>query len=171
MPRFIYPAGDAVAAAQVLLDKVELTSSASSIDFTGLDIVSDGYYFIEAELIEATGVNTSIDLFVNGDTTQANYTSQRIYGQGAAASASQDSYARIGYVNASTRAFLRCTISLTGGYARMICLSDDDTPSIYCYSTVYNTSIANITQLTVRAEVAGTAFAIGSIVRLYKVMS
>jgi len=65
-----------------VLAEVEVASDCDYVDFTGLDINRDWFYIFFITIKNPTESSSDYYLFVEGDTTLANYYSQRISGDG-----------------------------------------------------------------------------------------
>lgn len=153
-----------------LLAEYEVTGSAvTSIDFSGLDINTHKSYRVEIDILNATGSNSDVSLFVNNDTTQTNYYTQ-VFGASATtvSAARYNSNIAISLL-ASTRNCMTCFVSIISGYYKTRTLFTRGEASIESHTNVISktSSITNITQLTLVSSIA-KAIGIGSKVRIYR---
>lgn len=142
----------------------------SSINIPNLDINRDGRYELVLDYVNA-GTTSGIELFVNGDTTSSNYYSQQIYALGTGqANKAAWNIPYISYASANGICSVKCDVFLCAGY--FIAMSDDTRDigsSLYSQSfkvAKTNTTISNITSLTVASTVA-SMLGVGTRVRLY----
>jgi hypothetical protein len=84
--------------AENFLEEVVLTTSAASVTFSGLDAYSD-YKHLQVRMIAQTTRSSAGDnlyVFLNGDTTGANYTGHELEGNGSAAEGHTDNGLALG---------------------------------------------------------------------------
>ena len=160
-----------VTGAMVEISKVELTSAATNIDFTGLSINSAGTYVMTLDWVEGASAGNAASLYINGDTTAGNYTSQFFGASGSSVIASNASGAKTAYALTDSRAQYTIDISTAGGYAIWRSRGGYGSTSVAeaNYSVSYSTGISDITQLTLVSDQTG-GFGSGTVVRLYKIM-
>lgn len=155
-----------------LFKEYEVTGAAvTSIDFTGLEIILHKSYRIELELINATASNSSINMFINGDTTLTNYYNEMIQANHATlASARYNSPECVG-IAANSRAQADIVLSRDyAGYisARSITGNNFGSSVLTEFHTISKTAtVTNIWQLTFAASVA-SSIGIGSKIRIYR---
>lgn len=150
-----------------------LTAAATSIDVTGLDINTDKEYLLIFRCKEATGGGgISIRIYINNDTTNTNYYTQYMIGDGAAAACGRDNDCLLVNPAASQDADVQVWIVRdVTGLAR-ITLTE-------CYNTTTainagfkgitkTATVTNITQITLTSSGANS-LAIGSRLIIYKV--
>jgi len=147
-------------------------AAATSIDFSGLDIDTDGYYFFIAKIKEANVGTGFLYLYANNDTTTTNYNSDLMGADNASAELARANRAEIGYMTQNTEGF----------HFGLVNLSVNDVPEaltfgvtgasasakIRQYGWKKTATTANITQLTFTSSNA-SALAIGTTISLYKI--
>ena len=84
------------------------------VDFSGLDLDTDGFYIVLARIINATANSGNIELAFNSDTVGANYYCQRMLANNAALSGARYNDAIIGSVVASKDTTIMFIISRGG---------------------------------------------------------
>jgi hypothetical protein len=155
----------------------EIVSGAAvtSIQFTGLDLDTDGHYLIRLFFTNATGSDSAVYLEVNGDTTLTNYYNQALQAAAAGASAARINSPQVGfmkgaagkecimdlhlYKKASINPYCNVVGTYTDGGASTIILLNK--------SWVHNNT-TNVTSIELVGSVA-SSIAIGSHVTVYKV--
>jgi hypothetical protein len=79
--------------------EVNVVSDVDYVDFTGLNINTDKVYVLFAVIKNPTSASGSLKLYVENDTTDTNYYTQRMYAGGTSALASRDN---VGYIGVSS---------------------------------------------------------------------
>jgi hypothetical protein len=147
-----------------------LAAPATQIDFTSLDMNTDGRYVIISEIVAGAQLNGS--LFVNGDNTATHYDTEFLLMDGATLTGGRTYDANLFNVTAANTGFHRIEIYKVNGYIFADCTG------IYGSGATISKKIssmhkvdaapANVTQLSLVASGAN-AFGTGTFIRLYKV--
>jgi hypothetical protein len=149
-------------------EQVVAGAAATSITVSGLDIDTDEKYVLEVHVDNGTGSTALVSLYFNADTTAGNY--RRFTTTGAAATnastAEMDGFfaGECGNYEISVRR------DFDGNARAMWTLSRATGANMWRSGSVYWTTVANITSITIQSSVA-SAFSIGSRVRVWKVLS
>ena len=154
----------------LLVEYTVAGSAVTSIDFTGLDINTHKSYHIEFSFINATAGAVYCSLYVNNDTTDANYYVQYINSSNTTLASARSNNAGVINVAASKSSFMAGTIGLTNGlFGAILETIRDLTSTIQIKKAVVcnTSSLANITRLTLTAS-AASAIGVGSTVRIYR---
>lgn len=142
----------------ILVEYTVTGASVTSIDFSGLDInAHGGSYEIECRLINQTASNSSIQLFINNDTTSTNYWTQLTGSSAGALSSGRYNYPLLTQVigNASFSASgLLLLASGTPCYDGIHQHGQTSAITNYLTSFRKTSTVTNITQLTFTASVA-----------------
>jgi len=154
------------------VSEVDVSSDCTYVDFTGLDGNSAWFYKLFATVKNPTGSSTNYFLFVNGDTTETNYYSQCIHGNGTNVTAARYNNPVIVNIAGGDKALCETTITKDNdGYFRYFCSVSRD-PASAVKLTIRNGSktatITNITSLRVQTSVSN-AIGAGSKFILFKV--
>jgi len=152
-----------------LVYETEVTGAAvTSIDVTGLDTSVHRSYRVELEIILTS--SATLYAYVNNDTTNTNYYSQNLQGDGATAAASRNNDPRIS-VGVAGAYYIIGTFGVVGGnYAATVettAAVDTVSPVRQNRSLAKTASITDITQLTITSSVA-SSINIGSKIRIYR---
>lgn len=151
-----------------LVETITIAGSAeTNIDFTGLDINSDGYYI--AILNIKSAIANYLRLYVNDDYTTANYDSQSHIVAGTSAEMNRYDEGTMARLEIGANLIL-CKISRSpDGYFKSISQSSSGpSPKLSTYATTKAATVANITSLRFNMG-AANGFAIGSTISLYKI--
>jgi len=152
----------------VLLQKITVADAATdTIDFTDLDINTDGQYLLMLEIEAAT--TTSLYCYINDDTTNTNYYTQQQTSSASTVSASQVNFPYLGETTASKPGRVEAYITIGMGYPVVSWKTARNTSAapIFQNGVVGKTaSVENITQLTIKGGSA--CFPVGAVARLYK---
>ena len=152
-------------------------AAATTLPISGLDLNSDGRYFIMATLKNATTSANTLSLYYNSDTTAGNYNRQAITATSTTLSGSRANDGQVGGVdatNAGTRA--GCTqiegwISNNFDARPMARLTSDrsgDSTIIWQnFTHEWRTASTNVTGITISGSVA-SGLAIGSKIEVWK---
>lgn len=112
-PPTIIPAGyitdamiSALGSLKILVERNTLTVAGTSFTFSGLDLNSHKHYTLYLELVNNTAVDADVKLEVNDDATATNYERQSFTYSNATASAGRVNDNTLGFMLASTPAFL-----------------------------------------------------------------
>jgi hypothetical protein len=153
-------------------ESVVAGSAATNITMSGLDLDADQCYHIQLLIDNATGSNTTINLFFNSDTTTTNYDNESITGNGSTISSTRANTASIGGVNSSATAIMETSLKLRrdfdGRPRSTWTLNRENTTAILHqeFSQMWRTA-NNVTSITINANVA-SALSIGSYMRIWK---
>ena len=154
-----------------LVAEIELGSVATSIDFTGLDINTDGTYFFVFTFENVDAALNQIFLDINGDNVNTNYhrqVFQAVNGTLTGARANNNHFLNIA-AGESCAGHVLVLID-AGGFAKMVSVASvNDPAAIEMFNTMCATAstVANITQVTFEGtKVDGLG--VGSKVQLYK---
>lgn len=146
----------------------------TSIDFSGLDINTHKSYRVEIEMINATDSQALLYMFVNGDTTLANYASQGLAGVGSTVSSSRLSAPKICINSTSVGSDNAVVVNVTRVAGKCSYISsyvrDIGSTSIVQGEIMWGgktATVTNITQLTFTSSVA-MAIGVGSKIRIYR---
>ena len=155
-----------------LVEQKIINADTSSITFSGLDSSLDGDYYLEISFINK---NTStFPLYVNGDTTNANYKTTVVYSAGSTPTGGVSTYPVFSDYSAISTQSVSIKISVVNGkyMARSKSIVGYTTPSSYIYDTsVYrNTALTNnkISSLTILDSASANGIGAGSVFTLYK---
>ena len=144
--------------------------TSANLDWTGLDINTDGYYVMVGNLI-CTGGAANGSLFVNNDTTSTNYYTQTLSADGAVPSSNRGNNAITADVSNAWGNTLFIKIYRCNGFAVSTNESkilDGSSIRIRLYYGTTASTVTNITRLTLNAD-SGRNWATGTSVSLYKV--
>lgn len=155
-----------------LVSSQTLGANATTVDFSSLDFNTDGEYFFEAYIIN-TAAN-SVRLYVNNDTTDANYSTENFTAVSTtlAGSTSAAPIAATTQGGATSKWWLRGRAFLVDGYFSFESESNRGHNSNgYEKHTGHKSSasVANITQLTF-SHASANGFGTGSIFKIYKIV-
>jgi len=144
---------------EVLAD-VTLTVDSDFVDFTGLDINSDGAYRLIGSIRNPTGSETQTRLYVNADYTDTNYYAQCIQGSGTSVSAGRSNAPNIGNVGAGASSLLELTIVRNPASGKTIAKSivnrfDGGSLIALLFTIQHQVSQTNVTELRIAVTVAG----------------
>ncbi|MBA7689053.1 hypothetical protein ES703_97547 [subsurface metagenome] len=154
-----------------LVEEVNVTETVTTVTFTDLDINTDKLYVIEASFHNPSPGEVVYRMWINGDTTMENYTSQYFFAGGgslfAARGASNElTNAKAGHTSVVIASLFRDAL----GYARWTTHESEWLPAellLELRSDIKNAPVANITRLDI--EGAPDAIGAGSRIRLFKV--
>tara|TARA_Y100000034_G_scaffold25708_3_gene30540 strand:+ start:4805 stop:7207 length:2403 start_codon:yes stop_codon:yes gene_type:complete len=158
---------------------ITLGSSSATIDFTSKDINSDGAYVLFFNLIfnDDGAAWASLYFDINGDTTAGNYYVQKTVSDGASVTGSTlNSNSLQPTTVRNTGMCGKATIFRCNGYAMadiVLLFQGQGPPNItdvrrLTFNLCTSSTVANITQITLRATGFTTPLATGSWARLYK---
>jgi hypothetical protein len=114
----------------------EVTTAATNIDVPSYLLGGKQYRIEVACKEDATGTDSEINCYVNGDTTSTNYYSQQLEANGASTASARNNTAYIGFVKQDT-AFTTGTVSVVNGtlYGNFHCTRlESNVPRIFMYS-------------------------------------
>lgn len=144
----------------VLAEYTVTGSPVTSIDFSGLDInAHGGSYEIEIMSVNPTATVADLHIFINGDTTQANYYSQTIFGQGASTGAGRVNNSRLLPLMGTDRSGAVVDVMINNSLPMVlsrVVYGPPSTPTVQNYTVIKTATVSNITQLTFTATTAGT---------------
>lgn len=157
------------------LAEVVVTTAQTDIDFSSLDLSADRFYVIKAFVVPGASGSHLVNLFYNGDTTDANYNSQFLYGLNGTAGASNATTATICFNNAmpdtsNPYSFDVNLSQFTGtkpcAESRCVGLHTTGAPFPHAYAQRRNNT-ANVTSIKLRNSITN-GFGVGTLVRLYR---
>jgi len=152
--------------------EIDVTTDVTTITITGLDILKDKAYVILFTVKNPTGTTSWYNLFVNGDTIETNYYSQRYYADGASVGAARGNVAYCFHCDAGQNAFGEALLVRDpSGYARArssTCTRDGSSITIFDFAVVKTATVTNITRIDIVATVAD-AIGTGSKLLLFRV--
>jgi len=178
-----WPAGTALASADlndtfdaVGLSKISSTtisgSDVTSVDFTSLDIDTDGIYVLIIEMQEATGNAIDLSIYINDDTTATNYYRQYVNASNSSLASDRTNEAIFGAQAANESGFyyLKVFRVKPQGFFFAQCQSTKGASAAIQTrnATVTRYVDANITKITITASTA-SSIKIGSVLSLYRV--
>ena len=155
-----------------LIEKKTVSGGAvTDLTFSSLDGDTDGVYLVVGTISNATGSSGRIHLFINGDTTDGNYTTQRFKAENVTLSTSRENDARLGGLQANDDIFFLAWVQRTAqDFGKVIsnCINDQGTSTFREEGYIATDStISNITSITLHSTVA-SAIDNDSTVSLYK---
>lgn len=155
-----------------LVSSQTLGANATQVDFTGLDFNTDGRYYFEVFAI-ANAASTSSSLYVNADTTDANYSTQNLTVATATVTGSTTAAPILmtSYGSASSNYWIRGSAQLVNGWFEFESQTNrghDANGFELHVGSKTSASIANITQLSFKSG-AANGYKTGSIFRIYKI--
>lgn len=156
-----------------LVEQETLTSAATDVTFSGLDIDTDDHYILIIRWKNGASGSSELNLFINGDTTLTNYYSQKNEANGAGVTAARTNDSRIAQVSAANlNSFMLLEISLDpDDYVRAFARDMREGSSLPLLVMRFITkvaTVANITSITVNCSQANH-LAIGTSIGLYKI--
>lgn len=155
-----------------------LGAQATSIDFTSLDINTDGIYLFCVDLISNAAADYYVNLYVNNDTTNGNYYSEEYGASGSTGAVQSDNQPAAVFMRSSAntaRSFAWIwVIRSAGGYFHFMTTGStyDSTNRMNLRNfagTKSSATVANITQLTFTSAQAN-GLATGSTITMYKLL-
>lgn len=146
-------------------------AAVTAVDFTGLDINTDKFYYLALSLKNATITEALINLYVEADYTDGHYYSQVITANDTTLAGARYNIPHLSTLAASGNTFVTVFICRDpDGYLRYNTVTATYAGSSVRFSLYSgnksDATIANITQIRVAADVA-SSLAIGSVLRLY----
>lgn len=159
--------------AMALKSTTTLVAAATTISFTSLNYTADGYYKLIGAINENNKGGTQFHIYINGDTTAANYYCEFVDIAGAVTTSNNLNYPLLVYLIANYKCTFECLIFIdSGGYAcyqTVITGFNGSTPiAKFTMGGKTNATVADITQIDITANNAD-GFASGSYISLYKV--
>jgi hypothetical protein len=156
------------------LETIEVTgSAATSVQFTGLTLADRAGFLLTSRIDTPAAGTQDFRLFINGDTTLANYTKQSFASSGGSASAARTTGdTNVLRLLSGGEGVGHCLIQTTpAGWATFLAeyLRDHQASTIlWGYDRVVKTDsvVADITSLTITSS-AASGIAIGSVFDLY----
>lgn len=153
-----------------LVATTTLTAAATSIDFTGLDINSDGgLYEIIIRAVAGTANVSNGYIFINGDTTANHYDKEYLTSTGGVVGGGHSDTSEFCAMSASQEGFFRILVGITNGYVYYY--SDATytrTPQLWFHNGIKtDSSEANVTQITLTNSQAN-GWGIGTTVEIWK---
>lgn len=152
-----------------MLQEIKVTSASTSITFTGLDSSVHGGYVLVVDMINNATANSDYYLFVNNDTTLANYNDQYRQIIGNTFSGGSGSTSRFVFCPANggySKTLIDISI-LTNGIFSYISNNFRSDLTLQDFAGKKIATIPKITSLTITAQTAN-AIGVGSNFRLYK---
>ena len=156
-----------------LISSETLTETATAIEFTSLDSDVDNQYQMILKVPKST-IGNILYLSVNGDTTAANYRSQRTRYQGSTVLTGMVSNSQIGqnYSTENWNSYGIASISVVNGFLLCQAFSQDGETTqpirMELYAITKTAAITKITSLGMYSS-ATDGLPIGTILELYKV--
>ena len=163
-----------------LIETIEAVGGEESVTFSGIDSDSDGVYVLEIQfqdnLAQLSG--TRPRLFINGDTTDSNYSCVRHRNlRGSTHDVTSFSAPYLGWTENTAAdtgmltAYIQHTVAGFVAYNSDFVASMDNNANGYLGSFIgkHNVSTTNITSMTIATYIAGESFKAGSKFSLYKV--
>lgn len=147
----------------------EFTTAATFHDVPS-HLLGEKQYRIEVSLKEdTTGTDTSINLYVNGDTTATNYYSQQLQVNGTSVVAARNNTAYIGFIKQNT-GFTTGTVSVINGdlYGNFHCTRlESSVPRIFMYSL--SNAVTTFNSITdIRISGATDGLGVGTRIRILR---
>jgi hypothetical protein len=149
-------------------------SAATSLTLSGLDLSTDGAYYVVYSLGNASaGSSIDVSMFFSGDTTATNYYTQQLLANNTSVTGNTGrvNNAKVIGINTTTTGVGRAHLTIDNlGRARCIidCARDHSTGMLLQMAALQYLTIANVTSLTFTASVAST-LAVGSYFKVFKV--
>jgi hypothetical protein len=150
------------------LGRTVLASAATDIIVSGLDLDAAGGFTIQVAL--SVIASCDVSLYYNGDVTASHYWMQQITATGAAVGASRSNTGLVGGSSGAEGLTLDIPVKRDGlGRARAVSQCCRGVPASVLGQTYFHvwTTVANITQITLRCSIAN-GFAAGSSVRVLR---
>ena len=155
-----------------LLAEYTVTGSAvTSIDFSGLDINTHKSYRVEIELGNATVTTYYLHVYINNDTTVANYWSQELNASSTAIGGQRNQNPTIAVCEPSSVVISNCLVeqyfSGMPGVKSQNIRNYGSAVYISLYSVSKSSTITSINRLTFTSTVANS-ISVGSTIRIYR---
>jgi hypothetical protein len=158
-----------------LVKEVKLTALTTTVEFTGLNIIQDGGYYLEINAYNGYNGSNGLYCYVNGDMAKANYNLcyiSAVHGSASVSSSASDlqMFAILNTLNDDMNLSAHIAlsplgmVSSTGLSARQS--SGNTNIEILEYSWRYETTVTNVTSLKFMVDNLGLG--IGSTFRLYR---
>jgi hypothetical protein len=169
-------AADLSEAITKIYDTTVTGAAVTSVQFTGLDLDSDGTYFIVIDLYNAAAGGANILLEANGDTTTTNYENTRIQADGSSISNTLFNTAGITYCDAGLQVVAHIYVSKHASkYAMGNCISNfyvagATHPILWNSTWIKKNATTNFTSIEIVSSQAN-GIGIGSRIILYQVKS
>ena len=145
-------------------------SASTTLAISGLDLATDGEYFLEIRLDNATASNANISIYNSADTTAGNYSRQSLLADSTAVSGARATDGIIGVLQASEGLALECIVKKDlDSKTRITSFGNYDQPSaikLRLFAQIHNATTA-VAGLTISSSVANS-LAVGSYVNVYK---
>ena len=145
-------------------------AAAAAFDFTSLS--GDYIYYLDLDILNAIAAGKDLHCYINNDTTATNYYCEVQAAALAVVSAANVNEPRIGGLNSSDYNYTKVKILRNnGGYPVAIAESARGSSTglqLFGACVLKTGTVAGITQITVKAHDASSAFAIGSTANLYR---
>lgn len=160
----------------VLLGSDTISGSASAtLDVSGISLSGYSHYLVVANIDNAIAGGKLINCCVNNDLTITNYYSQQFNCTNAVTNISRQNDARMGYAQASEQLTMefRMFMDVNGNVVSQgTGVSPVSTGIEYsAFSATYtSTTVADITQITLKAHDASSAFDVGSTMYVYGIL-
>jgi hypothetical protein len=155
-----------------LIASEEVTGSAqTTIDFPVLDLnAHGGRYNIEIDFVEGAGLVTAINLYVNNDTTDANYYVQQISVNDTTVTGSRSNLPSFVQSAANNEVFANGYIGLANGYPNaLVSYASGSASNVLLIDRVIKKTgtVSNITQLTFTATQTD-GLGVGTTIKIYR---
>lgn len=148
-------------------------SAVTNIDISGLDLSTDGTYYIECAFKNATASTSSLSLYFNGDNTATNYYREVLTANSTGLTSSRSNDGFFAVLDASSHTtvhgFLRLDAE-TRPRGKFDTVRGDPSGIILQNFVHTRTTTGNVTSLRVSASVA-SSIDVGSFIRIYRLVS
>jgi len=142
-----------------VLAEVEVASDCDYVDFVNLDINRDWFYVLQTVIRNSQSSDADCYIFVNGDTTVANYYSQKISGYGTTVASLNYNAPHWSGLFAGQESFSTGFISKDPGghfvYEVIDKRKADASLQIYLFVGNRTSPVTNITSIRIAASVSG----------------
>lgn len=146
-------------------------SNATELTLSSLNLTTDGSYYLQMTLDNATASNAEISLLYNGDTTVTNYHRQLSYVAASSVGGARANNADIFTMDASETLIATATIfnDSDGKPRAMVDAATGPPGTLVVRKTAHARNVAaNVTSITLKSSVA-SALKIGSTLKVFKV--
>lgn len=148
-----------------------LGANASIVTFSGLDSSTDGDYVLTGAFKGSSGTEPGVRLFINGDTTDANYRSSLVFNTGTTLGVYSSSTAQLCDLRPAGKATLidskiSCIFGIPVSNGQVSAIDSADVLTGYKFDWRKLATVSSITSITLSA--GALSFLAGSSFKLYK---
>jgi len=142
-----------------VISDLTVDSDCDYVEWTGLDILTDGVYVIFGAWKNPTSSDTGILLFINGNETSTNYYTQILKGSGTNIYVARRDFPEVAVAHANqSNSFILFVLLAPDGYLRAIAPTNMNSPAtpeveVRCITSTF--TVSNITSIRIQASVSG----------------